>query len=208
MPPKSKAAKSDGLLYRSVWIYELVILLLYGRHSLTRQQAVAELVPDGATVLEVCAGPGFLFRRQLKHRGVTYIGLDMSRRFVDAARRAGADARVWDVRDDRALPRADYVVMQASLYQFIPDAKQVLDRMLAAAQRAVIIAEPVRNLRHSRFGAARALAHGLTRTRDSSHPERFTESAFDELLAPYGDRVERVFLAPGGREKIALISAG
>ncbi len=39
--------------------------------------------------------------------------------------------------------------MQASLYHFLPDAHEIVERMLAAAGRRVIVSEPVRNLASS-----------------------------------------------------------
>ncbi len=52
---------STSLIYRSATGYELVMRALYGRHYADRMQAVAEQVPPGASVLELCCGPGTLY---------------------------------------------------------------------------------------------------------------------------------------------------
>ena len=119
---------------------------LYGRHYAARMSSVAEHVPAGASVLELCCGPGTLYLRHLRKRVGSYIGLDVNAGFVDRLRRQGVDARVDDLSDGRPLPAADVVIMQASLYHFLPRAGDILDRMLAAARERVIVSEPVRNL--------------------------------------------------------------
>jgi len=123
-----------SLVYRSAGIYELVMLVLYGRHYFSRCAAVAELIPEGASVLEVCCGPGRLYHRHLKHKAVRYTGLDLNERFIAHLVRRGGRGEVWDLGDERPLPAADYVVMQASLYHFLPDPAPVVDRMLRASQ--------------------------------------------------------------------------
>ena len=56
------------------------MMALYGRHYRERQRVVADLVPAGASVVELCAGPGFLYRRHLEKKDVRYKGLDLSRK--------------------------------------------------------------------------------------------------------------------------------
>src|SRR6266516_148165 len=174
------------------------MLALYRRHRAQRLRAVAGLIPAGARVVEACCGPGLLYRRHLRDKRVEYTGLDISPAFVRRLARAGVDARLWDMRADRPLPGADYVVMQGSLYQFLPEARPVVDRMLAAARETVIIAEPVRNLTRG------PLAGPLARLGDPGTgptPHRFDERSLEELFAGYGERVRRRFPVAGGRER-------
>src|SRR5713101_2973244 len=133
-------------IYRSSWLYELAMRALYRRHYRSRYAAVADLIPADSSVVEVCCGPGMLYERHLKSKQVNYTGLDFSPHFVARLRRRNVDAYVWDARDERPLPRADHVVMQASLYQFLPDVRPVIDRMLAAAGKTLVVAEPIHNL--------------------------------------------------------------
>ena len=55
---------------------------LYGRHHAGRLRAVAEQVPAGASVLELCCGPGSLYLGPLRARVSGYIGLDVNPGFV------------------------------------------------------------------------------------------------------------------------------
>jgi hypothetical protein len=95
--------------------------------------------------------------------------------------------------------------MQASLYQFLPDAAPIVRRMLRAARERVVISEPVRNLATSRNPLLAALARRQTDPGLGERPRRFTEATFDEFVSGLGVRVEAAFLIPGGREKVVVL---
>jgi SAM-dependent methyltransferase len=191
-----------SLVYRSAAIYELVMLGLYGRHYSARYRALAEMIPPKASVLDVCCGPGILYDRYLRRKGIDYLGLDINPRFVARVRRHGGRAMLWDLHRDESLPTADYVTMQASLYQFLPDAAPVVERMGRAARKCVIVAEPIHNLAHSAWPWLAAMARRSTDPGLGSRPRRFTEATLDNLFGSLGMPVSRSFLIPGGREKI------
>lgn len=191
-----------GLVYRSAILYEAAMLALYGRHYRSRLRVIADLIPNGVSVLELCCGPATLHRRYLKPKGVRYLGLDVNARFVAALGPAG---RLWDVRDAAPLPKADYVVMQASLYHFLPDPGPVVDRMLSAAGKQVIIAEPIRNLSDSRVPFLSALARRQTDAGTGAQPMRFNEQTLDALFLPHASRLARSFSIPGGKEKVYVL---
>jgi len=196
---------SESIIYRNTLLYESVMVLLYGRHYAARYRTLAELIEPGSSVLDVCCGPAVLYRRYLRKRDVSYTGLDYNRTFVDRLTRQGVAASFWDLRDDRALPTSDYVVMQASLYHFLPDPAPVVDRLLAAARRAVIVAEPVRNLTSSSNPVVAFLGRRLSNPGTGDQAQRFVEHSFDEFFARYVPRVQRSFLIPGGREKVVVL---
>lgn len=193
-----------GLIYRTSTGYELVMLALYRRHYAARYQAIASLIPSGAEVLELCCGPGILYKRYLRHKSVRYRGLDINEKFIRDLVRGGIAAEKWDLRSDRPLPPAEYVVMQASLYHFLPNAGGVLSRMLNAARKAVIIAEPIRNLTSSRWPILAYLSRRLTDPGGDTAGTRFVENTLDELVEQQTAVLRRAFLAPGEREKIYL----
>jgi SAM-dependent methyltransferase len=201
---------STSLIYRSARGYELLMRVLYGRHYAARMRAIAEQVRDGASVLELCCGPGTLYDRQLRGRVGGYIGIDVNERFVDALRRRGVDARRMDLANaGEPLPGADVAIMQASLYHFLPDAGAIVDRMLAAARERVVISEPVRNLASSGLPGVALLGRRAADPGGAgAHEERFTEATLDALMARYRERVLAALPIPGGREKIYVLSAG
>jgi SAM-dependent methyltransferase len=181
--------------------------VLYGQHYYDRCGAVADLVPAGATVLDVCCGPALIYRRFFKHKPVAYTGLDINRKFIEGLVRRGGQGQVWDLRSNEPLPPADYVLMQSSLYHFLPDAASVVDRMLKAARRQVIVAEPIRNIANE----VRWLSIAIGRLTDpgiGTQPRRFTEQVLDAFFAAYRQRIVQSFKIAGGRDKVYVLSAG
>jgi SAM-dependent methyltransferase len=196
---------AGSLVYRNSFVYELIIRVLYGRHHEARYRAIADLIPARSSVLDLCCGPGVLHDRYLRHLGVEYTGLDISPSFIERVNRQGGRGYVWDLLGDRPLPSADSVIMQASLYQFLPDAAPVVRRMLQAAREQVVIAEPIRNLSTSRIPLLAALARRLTDAGCGVRPGRFTEQSLSALLDGFEEQPIRSFLIPGGRERVYVL---
>ncbi|OBH58706.1 class I SAM-dependent methyltransferase [Mycobacterium sp. E2479] len=196
-----------SLIYRSGVSYELLMRTLYGRHYAARFRAIAALIPEGATVLDVCCGPGTLYSRYLREKSVDYLGLDLNNGFIARLNDAGGRGEVRNLHADTPLPRADFVIMQASLYHFLPDPRAVVDRMLAAARNRVIVAEPVRNMTTSDNRVLAALGRRFTNPGDGAQAHRFTEATLDEFFRNYAPRVVQQSLIAGGREKLYVLSA-
>lgn len=192
----------ESLIYRSPLLYRAAMLVLYGRHYFSRCRVIADLIPDGSSVLELCCGPAHLYKRYLKPKNVRYTGLDINPRFIA---RLGELGRVWNLLDGPPLPAAEYVVMQASLYHFLPDPSAIVDRMLSAATKLVIVAEPIRNLADSRFPLLSTIARRETNAGTGAQPLRFNERTLDAFFSRYAPRVSKSFLIPGGREKVYVL---
>jgi SAM-dependent methyltransferase len=198
---------STSLIYRSALGYELLMGVLYGRHYAARMRAVASEVPDGASVLECCCGPGTLYERHLRGRTTNYVGLDVNAGFVERMRRRGIDARRVDLaHDPQPLPEADVAILQASLYHFLPEPERILDRMLAAARDRVIVSEPVRNLSCSQNALIARLGRRAADPGVGGHAQRFTEETLAAAMDGYRDRVLRSFPIPGGREVVYVLA--
>lgn len=193
------------LIYESAALYEFVMWLLYGRHHRTRYQMIAELIPAGASVVDLCCGPATLYHRFLGPKNVRYTGLDVSPHFIDALNKRGGHGIVWDLRSDRALPHADYIIIQGALYFFLPDPSPLIDRMLAAANEEVIIAEAVRNLSSSAIPGISNVAKKLAGAAEASDVVRFSEESLDRLFADYAPELKRSFKIPGGRDKVYVL---
>ncbi len=180
---------------------------LYGRHYAARMRTVAEQVPRGTTVLELCCGPGTLYRRYLRERVEGYVGLDINPGFVAGLRRAGIDARQFDLSDPgRPLPAADVVIIQASLYHFLPDAVALIERMLDTARELVIVSEPVRNLSSSALPLVGRLGRRAADPGVGGHEQRFDERSLEKLMSAYRERTLNALMIPGGREKVYVLA--
>lgn len=181
--------------------------LLYGRHYDARYQAIAEMITNEMTVLDVCCGPAFLYQYYLRNRCLNYTGLDLNPAFIKRLIKRGGKGEVWDLRDDKRLPRADVVIMQASLYHFLPDAKPLVERMLEAATRQVIIAEPIRNLATSPSRVLSWMGRMLTDPGSGDQPHRFTEESLECFFTDFAPLVAHSFLIAGGREKVYVLNS-
>jgi trans-aconitate methyltransferase len=197
-----RPAVAVSLVYRNAVVYQSVILALYGRHYAARYRAIADLIRPGSRVVDLCCGPGILHDRYLRRKGVDYLGLDINPRFLARVNRRGGRGLIWDLHRDDPLPPGDTLIMQASLYQFLPDPAPVLRRMLAAASERVVIAEPIRNLSTSRITPLAAFARRQADAGLGDQPRRFTESSLDALFDGLGIRPAHSFRTPGGREKV------
>ena len=184
--------------------------LLYGGSYQERSQVLAALIPEGASVVDLCCGPATLYFDFLRSKRVVYTGLDINAGFVQRASARGASARVWDVSADTPLPKADYLIMQASLYHFLPDPHPVVDRMLEAAKEKVLLTEPVRNLADSSNPAWAWLARKLTNPGTGDQPRRFNSELMDKFLTPYqaAGRLVDTYPIAAGRERLCVLRAG
>jgi SAM-dependent methyltransferase len=182
------------------------MLALYGRHYGSRYRAIAELIPNGSNVLDLCCGPALLYHRYLRQKSVHYTGLDVNARFIERLIRRDAAGQVWDLTSDKPLPKADYVVMQASLYHFLPDPAPVVNRMLSAARRQVIIAEPIRNWSSSNSQLLALAGKLLTNPGRGNYSQRFNEASLDQLFKRYVSSVQQSYAIAGGREKMYVLA--
>jgi ubiquinone/menaquinone biosynthesis C-methylase UbiE len=108
---------------------------------------IAGALPSGASVLEVAPGPGFL-SIELAKRGLAVRSVDISRTFVEIARRNaladGVDVR-FDLGNAAALPledaSVDFVVCRAAFKNFTEPRKALAEmrRVLRPGGKALVI---------------------------------------------------------------------
>lgn len=193
------------LIYRNVAVYQFANWLLYGRYHSTRYRVIADLIPERSSVVDLCCGPAALYHRFLKQKSVDYTGLDISPHFIDALNQRGGRGLLWDVRSEKPLPRADYLVIQGALYFFLPDPSPLIERMLASATKQVIIAEPIRNLSDNRVALISNIAKKMAGAVKGNHASRFTGETLEQFLERYASRITSSFRIPGGRDKVYVL---
>jgi hypothetical protein len=178
---------------------------LYGRHFRARYVAIAGEIPERSRVVDVCAGDCYLYVEFLRQKSVEYLGLDLSANLVKWAQRHAVNARVFNLWDDD-VPKAEIIVMQASLYQFAPHAETVLRKLLAAAQKTLIVSEPVRNLTSSGSPLLAWIGRRLTAptAKCSGYSGyRFDAGSLSDLFRSF-EELERSFFIPGHRELVGV----
>ena len=196
----------SSLIYQHRTAYHLLMRLLYGRHFSARYEAIAAGVPLGSSVVDVCAGDGYLYLNYLRAKSVQYQALDISPQLVRWMQQHGIQAQRFDAWQD-TLPVADIVIMQASLYQFLPNAAPIVEKILHAARQHVIITEPVRNIASSDNPVLRFVGKRLTRPEEGSgeyQAHRFDQASLLGLAQQF-PVFERSCELPGGREMMIVL---
>lgn len=194
-----------SIIYRHSSLYELAMAALYHKHYWSRLRHVADLLEEDKSVVDVCCGPATIYFRELKDKNIDYLGLDINPNFIRRLSRRGAKGQVVNVANYSAFPEADYVIMLASLYHFLPGPDRIIQAMQRAARRSVVISEPIRNLSSSKSTILRRLGAAFTDPGTGRQPQRFDESMLDELFHKYSSSLVRSFVICGGREKVYVL---
>jgi SAM-dependent methyltransferase len=201
---------STSIIYKSPLLYEAFLLIRYRGEYRQRSEAIAALIPEGSSVVDLCCGPATLYFSHLRLKRVSYTGLDINRGFVDRLSARGVKAYLWDVEKDKSLPEADYLVMQGSLYHFLPDPYPIVDCMLAAARRSVILTEAVQNLADSNNALVSWMASKLSNPGTGDQVSRFDEDRFQKFVDHYrpSGRVTDFRPIAASRERLCVLRAG
>ncbi len=189
-------------IYSYPVLYRLAMRLAYGSEYHERCQLLADQIAGPSDVLELCCGD-LVLHDHLLRRGLirSYCGLDINPGMLALAHRRGVHVETADLRA-MTVPRAEVIVMQASLYQFQDIAETLLRGLWNAAQRQLLIAEPVRNLSTSTNAVVRRIGRLLSRTEAGAHAFRYTEPTLIELYGRAGVPITRRLATTHGREVI------
>ncbi len=189
-------------IYAHPRIYETGLRILYRSRYIERLTAVAEEIPEGASVVDLCAGDCALYRYVLKQKKVDYLACDRNEKFLRWAENQGINTQYLNLFTDD-VPTVDCVVLMGSLYQFYPNEQHILSKMIQSAREKVIVSEPIRNLSQSRFFLLKWLAYYLTKFGKETYKHRFNEKSLHLLLKEAGFH----FFKPiaGGREILSVL---
>ena len=189
-------------VYWHPFLYHIIMRLLYGKDFNSRYEALANLIPPNASVSELCMGDGFLFHKFLTLKNIKYIGLDFNKTCIKAANRKKIKVQLHNVLVD-GIPPADFVIMQGSLYQFIPNEDVIIQKMLDAASVAVIIAEPIRNRADSKNIFVSSLAKYAVNPGSGHITKRFNEKTLLECFRRHKEfREEQI--VDSGKELVGV----
>lgn len=194
--------KAPGILYRFPWAYKFAMQHLFGNKAYKeRYIAIANKIPEGSTVLDVCCGDAQL-ASLLVNKNIKYQGFDVSLYFVRHNLKHNIKTTLGNLETD-PLVNADYIVMQGSLFQFEnPD--KIIQKLLSYANKSVIISESVNNLEKSSF--FNPLVKWIMPIIVSTHHDphfRFSENSLKALLNKYNPTYINI---SGKRDLIAIIN--
>lgn len=200
-----------SFIYSSRIIYGLLMRMLYMGAFHDRFERVASWVDNADSVLELCFGDLYLYTHYLKQKQVSYQGIDLAPAFVAHGRKLGVNVFQGDV-THTVLPRADVVIMQASLYQFIDQDLQLMNKLFNAARKRIIIAEPVRNIAQSSNKVVSFCAKYLVNSGVGHHTQRYNMTSLQALIERFikdnKEQIKSVVFEEiqGGREVVVAIT--
>ena len=189
-------------VYWHPFLYRLAMKVLYGRYFKIRYRTIADIIPMNAKVVEVCAGDGYLYKHYLRSKNIEYNGLDINSTFVKHAEKNKIQFSIHNILKE-PVPSADYIIIQASLYQFIPHEHLIMRKLLDAANHFLIVAEPIRNLADSDNFFIRMFAKYSANPGAEHAVNRFTEDTLLTCFKEYSELME-VKKIENGREMLGV----
>lgn len=136
-----------SLIYKNLFFYRAVMNFLYTGSYKKRFARIFTFIEE-KSLLELCFADTII-ASGCKNRRISWIGIDINKKFVHCANKKGFDARQADLNNLSEFPHADICLMIGSLYHFHENAELIIKKMLQAAPR-VIICEPIINLSESK----------------------------------------------------------
>lgn len=192
-----------SITYLHPLIYSSLMKWSYKGNYKKRYEVLADLIEPGTSLVDVCCGDCQIYDF-IKDKNIDYLGLDFNPTFVRLANKKGIQSRQFNVYKDE-MPQADTILMQASLYQFIPQHHFVLNKCLNAAKKSLIVSEAIQNHASSKSKVIRFLAQKLNNPGDGPKRDRFDAMTFQQALLPFRKNIIREFLAPGHIEYVVLL---
>ncbi|MFH1069955.1 MAG: methionine biosynthesis protein MetW [Candidatus Glassbacteria bacterium] len=174
-----------GLVYLHPLIYRTFMRIIYRGQFELRYKKIAELIPDGSVVNDICCGDGYIYSKYLRSKKVSYHGFDNNPSFIRWLRANGIKSSLLDIYHD-PLPSGDILLLQASLYQFIPEHESLLKKLLASIHKKIIISEPITNLSSNKSRLISKFAQWMSATEKGPCRERFDREKLMELFAKFG----------------------
>jgi SAM-dependent methyltransferase len=184
-----------------------MIKFLYGKNYTDRFLEILKEMDDrDCTVLDVCSGDCALYKIAFKgNKKIQYKGIDINEVFIREARNKNIDVTFCDVMINE-IPKADYVVLQGSLYQFHPNCEMILRKLFDSANKKLIISEPVRNLSSSSSSLISFFSRFSADPGDGHKTYRFNKVSlkqlFEKSFAGLDISVREI---PGGRDLILSV---
>jgi hypothetical protein len=176
---------------------------MYGEYYLKRYKDLASIIPPNVSVTDLCCGDCSLYHYALKGKN-RYTGMDINPSYNQN------DQNIKVVKADilkDPIPISDYVIIQGSLYQFIPNHKEIINQMLDSARYKVIISEPVINLVNSKNKFISTIARYSANPGTGNKNYRFTkESLNNELQRYYKQYIEDIIFIAGGRDMVVVLN--
>ncbi len=158
-------------------IYEIVTKILYNKNYVKRYKEIGKEAKD-LEVLDLCCGDC-----KLSNFIRNYRGIDFNKNFVEAINKKNINIELRDI-SSQNIPKSECIIMQGSLYQFIPNHEKIIKRILNESIKKAIISEPYINMASSKNRILAFIGKLFTKT-SKMHEKRFTKKELIVLFKKY-----------------------
>lgn len=111
---------------------------------LARARAIANVIEEGSSVLDIGCGDGAILKYLIAEKGVAAQGIDISEKAVTFARSEGLNVSLGDVLNSDNLDMSskyDYIIL-SEIIEHIPDPEKLLLQLRDKFNKALIISIP------------------------------------------------------------------
>ncbi|MEH2238948.1 class I SAM-dependent methyltransferase [Nostoc sp.] len=194
-----------SLIYSNPTFYNITMRLIYGKGFHNRYKSIASLIPENSTVLEACCGDCYLYKHYLLPKNVKYTGLDINRNFISSAKKSGINVIYHNLLSSDYIPETEYIIIQASMYHFLPnDVDFIYKKLFEATKKEIIIVEPIKNFSTSSNWIIKLISRYLANPGTGHATQRFTATTFQEFCYRYSGNLKNLFKIANGREMCAI----
>ena len=192
-----------SMLYWHPYSYKFLVRLMYKKHYGELYETINDLIAENSSVVDVCCGDSYL-QSFFENKNIEYLGLDFNPTFINFSSKRGINAKLFNIYKDD-IPQADYIVIQTSLYQFIPNHDQILQKLYQAADKYLIITETLKSLGGSGNKFVSSIGRFLNNPGDGVKAERFVMPTFKKAMEPFQKNIENEFFINGGLDYLVVI---
>lgn len=185
-------------------LYHTAMKWSYGGKFLRRYEALAGHIPENSELLELCMGDAWLYRHYLAGKNIGYRCADVNPVFVKAALEMGLPAQLLNMITD-PIPAADHILLQGSLYHFIPHEQQMIGRLLEACRKSLIISESTENLSNAANPLKAKLGEYLSKAKAGQSKQKFTPGTLRQAFRPFDAHIAVWEALPENRETIIVL---
>ena len=172
--------KTVSWVYKSIWIYRLIMSFLYlGRYRQRFQDIIAVMAPGDLRIIELCFGDIYI-AEYCKKSLRQWTGYDINDVFVDYALKHGHHAVHADILSLKKLPQADILIFAGSLYHFNENLHHIWQLMTSCAPK-IILSEPIKNITSAKNFIGKIGARA-TAVRNGAEAFRFERDSLIEML--------------------------
>jgi hypothetical protein len=192
-------------IYWHPFLYQNAIMITYGKRLKARYLNLEKHLPGNSNVLELCMGDAFFYRKYLAQKKINYQCCDINPVFVKAAKSKGLTSFLTDISRDE-IPKADYVLMQGSLCYFIPNQIKIIQKLLDACNKEVIISENIESISNSKSRLKSFLAEQFSKAKTGQSKIKFTKESLYETFSGFKSHLKVWEESPDSKEIIIVLN--